>query len=780
MSTNVAPIARAGPSTPAESQGLGPLTAPLAPATIGTDPARQYLQFVFDVLRRRRWFVLCFAVLIAGIAAMIVNQIDPLYRAETQLVLDAPQSRSPASGLASLLGGGGGDLFSNETEAAVLTSLNLADRIVKVLNLGNSPFFTGSRSLGVRLGEWRQDLQAHLSLFLPQGYRQYLAPAKAEEPKPPPTGELANRVYETYFRNLTVRAGDRSRVIEIRFIADDPRLAAAVANTLAATYIEDQVTEARRVATRETSWLAGRLQEARTRVDDVMQRLEEFRASAGILDLNGNTAQQRQMVEYNQQLMTAQIRRADLDGRARQLQQLIDGGGRFEDSEIALDAPGIQQLRNQETAAARQLAELATQYREAHPRLQQAQAELDDIHAKIKAEMRRLVAAAANQARLAKDQETALAAKVSELTQELQQQGKSQLTLRLLEADLKTSSTIYETMLNRMREVNAMEGRIDTPLVRVISRAIPPDHPFFPNKPLLVTVAAAVAAMFGVLLAFVLDLLDVGFRNRQQIENLTGLETVASLPWVKPLDQARRLGDMRRILRARTEFAEAVRYIRVSLSLSPDPNRPVRSILVTSAFDGEGKTFTSRALAVTYAVGEKRVITVDCDLRQRLRRRSRQGEADPLPGLAEYLLGAADAGEIFGTDRATGLDHIDCGDTKTLVDAPILLSSERMRNLLHALSTQYDMVILDTPPVKRFPDTLILQQEVDKVLFLIRWAKTPREMALDALKTIIQSGHMNPVVGLTQVDLRHLRRYDYAANVSKHHRETYLPRPEAG
>ncbi len=766
---------------------MAPALGPLA----GGDPAREYLQYIFGVLRRRRWFVIGFALLIAGASAAVVDQISPLYRVSTQLVLDSPQSHSGGSGLAALLSGGGGDMLGNETEAAILTSLNMADRVIKVLNLANSPYFTGSRSFGARMGEKRNELKQYLSAWLPEGIRRYLASLFAstpEEAPPAPATEFANRIYDAYFRSLIVKPGDRARVIEIQFIADDPKLAAIVANTLATTYIEDQITEARKAATKESGWLAGRLEDARARVDDVMRRLEDFRNKSGLLELNGSTSLQRQIGEYGQQLMGAQIKRADLEGHARQLQQLMDAGGRIDDTEIAADSQGILRLREQETTATRHLAELATQYREAHPRLQQAQAELDDIRGKIRAEMRRLVAAVANQARLAKEQENALAAKVNELTQQLQQQGQSQLTLHLLEADLKSSSQIYEAMLNRMREASAMEGHIDTPQVHVISRAIPPNNPFYPNKPLLVTVAGAVAALFGVLLAFLLELLDVGFRTRHQIESLTGLETVASLPKVKRLDRARRLADMRRVLHAYPDLAEAVRYMRVSLSLTPDPSRPVRSILVTSSYDGEGKTFTARALAVTYAlgekrvmaVGEKRVITVDCDLRQRPRKRSRRSDTEPTAGLAEFLLGDVEISDIIGTDRATGLDHIDCGDTSGLGDAPILLGSDRMRHLMNELAELYDLVILDTPPVKLFPDTLVLQREVDRVLFLIRWAKTPREMALDALKIIIQSGHLNPVVGLTQVDLRHLRRYDYAAQPPKRYGEAFLPRPETG
>src|SRR3954454_7229116 len=105
------------------------LQAGLAPAPyMSEDPAREYLQFVLGVLRRRCWFLVAFVAIVAGIAALAVNELKPLYQSETQLVLEPSGGRSAASGLQALLGAGG-DLES-ETEAAVITSLGMAERVI--------------------------------------------------------------------------------------------------------------------------------------------------------------------------------------------------------------------------------------------------------------------------------------------------------------------------------------------------------------------------------------------------------------------------------------------------------------------------------------------------------------------------------------------------------------------------------------------------------------------------------------------------------------------------
>ncbi|HTP83842.1 MAG TPA: polysaccharide biosynthesis tyrosine autokinase [Alphaproteobacteria bacterium] len=743
--------------------------APVAAPYIGGDPAREYLQFFFGVLSRRRWFLLWFVAVVIGLATLVANEIKPRYAAETQMVLQASPGRSAASGIEALLGGGAD--MESDTEAAILTSRTLAERLVRTLHLDVVPFFTGSTPGSSEAEKVAGSALDWVMSWVPKSYRDALTPAAAE---PTPNSKRLSRMYDIYFRNLTVTTGDRSRVLTIRFVADDPNLAATIANTLAQIYIDDQSERRSKSSSSETSMLDQRLAELRQNIEEAEKRIEAFQSKNGVVDASGITALQKQAAEYSQQLLAAQLRRADLDMRAKQLQQLASSGGTgMADSAAALESPNIQRLRDQEAAVTRQIADLSAQYRDDHPRMQQARAELNDVRAKIVDEMRRLVAAAANQAKLAQEQEAALQSKLEGLKQQVEAQTAGEGSIRLLEADLKTNSQIYATLLGRSQEASALQQGLGGPSVRIISPAVAADHPFFPNKPVLIIAAAAVGAMIGILLAFILELLDVGFRTRQQIEGLTGLETVASIPALGRLVRARRLSDLRHVLREQPAFAEAVRYVRVSLSLAPDGKSPVRRLLVTSSLPGEGKTFTARALAVTFALGGKHVVTVDCDLRQKPRRWARQTDTGKRAGLADLLVGAADIDSVIGIDPATGLHHIDCGDTQTLTDAPIMLESPQMKQLLRTLADRYDMVIVDTPPVRLFPDALILQQEVDKVLFLVRWAKTRREVALDALKSIVQSGCFDPVVGLTLVDPKHTQRFEYMGRLPQRYFKKY-------
>jgi len=701
-----------------------------------TGEVRGNLQFLFGVLSRWRWFLLAFVGVVTSVAFGVVQRMPPRYQAQTQIVLQAPPSASPlaASPLA-LLGGGAG--VNNETEVAILTSLNLADQVIERLDLAHKSYFNPAALKA-------DDL---LSRLLGRGQQADAPPA-----------EIRAVVTDRYFQSLTVHAGDRSRAVDIAFVADNPQLAADLANSLAQVYIDDQIRAHRQAMAQESDWLTDHVEELRQRVSEAQRRLEQFKSQHGVLDANGGTFLDREIVDYNQQLTNTQISRAQVEERARQLEALGRQAKGAESTSSAIDSPILQRLRDEEMMDARQVAELSTTLRDGHPRLGAAKAQLDSVRDKITVETRRLIDAAENQVKLSREQENSLKAKLDDLNRQFQGQVASSENLRVLEVDLKTTTEMYGAMLNRLREASALDDRVDAARARVISPAAPVNRPIAPRKVPLVAGAAAAATMVGLLMAFLLEYLDVGFRTRRQIEEATGMETVASLPELKDVKQVDR-AEIAGLLKANPSFIEAIRYARVSLCLAPDPDRTVRGILVTSALPGEGKSFVSVALGLSFAGGGKRTITVDCDLRR--------NTPSAWPGLAQVLLGTASLEDCLHKDKLTGLYHLPAGQVDGLIDPPQLLASPQMRALYQQLTARFDAVVLDTPPVKLFPDALIVQQLVDKVFFLVRWAKTRREVSIDALKTIVQCGHFSPVVGLTLVDFRQLPRFDYAARVPK-------------
>ena len=157
---------------------------------------------------------------------------------------------------------------------------------------------------------------------------------------------------------------------------------------------------------------------------------------------------------------------------------------------------------------------------------------------------------------------------------------------------------------------------------------------------------------------------------------------------------------------------------------------------VTSAEPGEGKTTLSIGLARTAARSFDRVVLVDADLRRPAVHRLAGVRADP--GLTELLTGEADLRDVIQTDPLSGAHIIAAGATDP--NPPALFTSSQMRRQLMKLAEQYDLVILDSPPVLAVSDTRILAQLVDGTLFAVRWYETKREAAGMGLRQILTSG----------------------------------------
>jgi len=198
-------------------------------------------------------------------------------------------------------------------------------------------------------------------------------------------------------------------------------------------------------------------------------------------------------------------------------------------------------------------------------------------------------------------------------------------------------------------------------------------------------------------------------------------------------------------------FVEALNSLKISLQLS-DPDGELKVLQITSSVPEEGKSSLALALALTQANAGKRVLLVDADLR-RGGIGKRLGHDIEAPGLTDLIL--AEDIDIDAHVTAlgdTGLDFMRSGDARQ-ANATDIFSSQRMGQIIGALRSRYDIVILDAPPVMAVADARIIGKLADKTLFVVRWDKTPAKVSRTALD-LLEQGRI-PIVGITlqQVDL---------------------------
>ena len=730
------------------------------PAALDGDDAINLRQ-ILNTLWRRKIVVMGTTLVATSVALLVVMRLTPLYVAEAEVVVEPPQTnildiKSVAPGLST-------DWQTNETQAAILASRVLAEKVVDRFDLIHDPAFNPDlrpkrEGLLERFDPWS---------LVPESWRTALRdfrrgtgtdnagpdiPLTREEAE----AELREFVVDDYLSRLSVQPNERSRVIAVSFMAEEPVLAARLANAAAEAYIDDQIRAKTEKTKAAYTWLQDRAVELKGRVEASARAVEKHRRKTGLLNVEGSSLLAQQLAELNSSLIAARAQRAEAEAREHQITKLLDSPGGVDSAAAVLDSPLIQRLREQEAQVVRKIAEMKTQYRDGHPKMILAKSELQDLVAKIEKEVRKIALNLGNELEIARVRERNLNTEVANLTSQLESQAGAEITLKALETDLEANQKLYDTILARLKETAVQDDSLVQPDARVISYATVPGAPTFPRKKMIIGIAFVGSTLLGVLIVILLEQLDSGFRGREQLESVTGFAVIGMTPRLR----GRRLGKVAPyddvIERPYTALAEAIRMLRTSLMLS-NVDRSPRTILVTSSLPAEGKTTTALALARTAARHGQKAIIIDADLRNPTLHAAFDVTNDL--GLIDYLSRDAALNDMIQIDFKSGLHYVLTGHTAP--HPTDLLGSDKMRGLLYALRDIYDLVIIDTPPVLAMSDTLVLLRCVDKTLFLVRWEKTRRETALAGLRQVIDAGADLAGLVLTQVDLKRQAQYQY-------------------
>ena len=266
----------------------------------------------------------------------------------------------------------------------------------------------------------------------------------------------------------------------------------------------------------------------------------------------------------------------------------------------------------------------------------------------------------------------------------------------------------------------------------------------------------------GVLIALLLEKLDQTFRTPEEVEEVTGLPALAVLPKV----QVGRSGRCDYVLKnPRSVYADALRMLDTQLSFEQRPDAIPNVTLFTSAMPGEGKSFTSCSYAQTMAREGKRVALLDLDWRQPSQPRL-FGQRFRQVGVIDLLNGEASPEEIIHTDTESGVHVLFTGKLSRMRGETVSL--ERVRALLETLSRHYDLVVIDTSPLKVTPEVLHLARISDHVVINVKWGATRRNAVAAEIKSLMRSGaHVSGVL-LSQVEPKRYNSYSYGEGAYLH------------
>ena len=715
---------------------------------------------VLRVLRTRKILIIATAALVAIITVIVVSHLTPLYRATAYVMVDPKQSN--VTDTSAVIGGLPTDSPSTvENQMQILLSRALIGMVVDKLSLvGATGALSRPQPAGPTLREqldpaywlgpdwfgavWFEWLNANVLGNAPP---VEVAQEKTLDPK----NALINQIRA----NLSVAGLGRSTTIAITFASEVPESAALVANTLAASYVENQVKGKSEATQNASEWLADRLSRLSAQTQTSERMVELYKAEHKLMDTAppttspGATIIQQQLGALNLQLISAQSKLAEQEARYAQVMAMKESGRSADVSQVVA-SPLIAQLRQQDVEIFRQEAELSTKYGPSHPRILDLQSQKQNLSAKIDEEVRRVVATVQNDVEVARAGVASLQASLANLGSKVQTEDLARVKLSELTSAAASNRAVFEAFLQRFKEIEGSDA-LQEPDARVISQATVPVSPSFPNKMLSFGVALPGGLVLGLLLAMVLDSLTKGFRTQEDVERILSLPMLAALPEVTGWSK-RRSAD-RVIKNPMSSYAEAVRGLQLGLMLN---DKRLKVVVVTSSVPSEGKTTVAISLARIAARSHERVILVDGDLRQPSVVRT-VNIPQPNFGIAEALTGTP-VEECLTKDP---LSDVRILSAQRLRNPSHIVSSEKLANLVESLSSSCDLLVIDSPPLLATNDARILAQFADAVLFVVRWERTSRDAALHALRLLTDA--MAPIAGvvLSRADWEQFHYFNY-------------------
>lgn len=717
------------------------------------------LRHVQDFLWRRWRLILSTTAVIVAVTYIALLVVTPSYTSQVQVLLDPGNPKQ--FGNSNIIPQINLDNANVESQLSLIRSINLLRRAVERLKLTADPEFGGTAQSGL--------FAVMKSWLLPR-------PATEEEPRVAAGSSDAIpldvlRATRRLRGALDVTRVERTYVITISVTSTVPEKAAMLANAVADAYVVDQLNARYETAKTAANWLAQRMESMREQVQQSEAALLQFRREHDLVTTSSEgrlTITEQQLSELNGKLVSSRAETAARRAAYEQAAQLHGQGGSLQTISEVVRSPVISGLRGQQAIAAQRIAELVSRYSNDHPSVVRARAELRDINNSINAETSRIITNLKNEYDVAKAREESMKNSLDQITGASGLDNSIGIRLRELERINAANRTLFDSFLSQSK-ITSAQSTFEVRDSRIISPASKPGRPSYPRKNLVLSLALVVGCLIGIGGGVALDMLNAGFTTQREIEEKLNIPVLASIPL---LAAAERVVNGKTVdppnycqLKPLSHYAESVRALRMGVQMS-DVDDPPKVVLITSSAPQESKTTIVLSLAYSALKAGLRTVIVDGDLRHPSV--SRYFNLEKGPGLVDLLAGSMSIEQaILNRD---GLTIIPVGSKSQ--NPPDLLGSARMKSLVERLRQTYDYVIIDTPPVGPVIDAKVAIQLADKVIFVVRWQVTPREMVAQSIEGLGAGRKLAGIV-LGMVDENKVPRYGPYSYYSSYHYKSY-------
>jgi succinoglycan biosynthesis transport protein ExoP len=571
---------------------------------------------------------------------------------------------------------------------------------------------------------------------------------------------------------LSVTIEPDTRIVEIHYSGNDPKLATDIVNQLVDTYSDADLQTKFERTTHVSDWLQKRMDDLKQQASDTQRQLADYQKAHNIVGTDENTNLTIQTLQHvSGELDDAEADRIMKEARMREFDSLSP-------DMIALmgDNPALTALHTQLSDLQTQRSQLASKYGPKHPQMQQLDLEINKVQAQINQEVELARRQVDDEYKGALGLESAVRGRLGVQEDAAYRLNEDQAQYSILSHEAALTRDLYDTLQMKLKEASISAG-LSAANITVVDRATVPFTPVAPQKRSIMVRGLFGGLLVGCLFAFLIESIDDRLRTSEDVENASLLPSLAAIPHLdygqtKPKNGTTENGSsgapqqtkqLITLSDPKSHAAEAYRGLRSSLLLSSIDNPP-RVIVVTSAFPSEGKTTTALNLAIVLAQRGEQVLLVDADLRR---------------GSLQRVFGMAQQG--FGLSTVLTQPELHKELPAPLPDLPTLhvlatgprppnpaemLSSHRMEEQLRQWSKQFDRIVLDTAPLLAVSDTQAMAVRADAVVLVAR-AGVTRKRALVRVRDLLWRVNASIAgVVVNDVDMRLENFYTYRYGAS--------------
>jgi polysaccharide biosynthesis transport protein len=748
---------------------------------------RAYVLRMWRAIKKRKLMIIVIAMIVTSVVTVEVYRTKSTYQAATTVEIGR-DNRTLRSGNLIFQTEESDDMFyvqsAMKTRIRQLQSRPLLEDVVVNLKLDQNSHFMDVNTRKSIL----ESVKTIAGRFTPQ--EKWVPPPVQETTAAASSGERSREesahlapYVDVLAANMAAEPLADTRMLVISFTHTDPALAADIVDNIAQVFIQRSFESKTERYSNASEWLDKSTREMRATVEKAERELADYSSNHNIYSSDGK---ENLAIEKLTRLH-GEVTRAQTERLLKQSIYEEVKAGRVAQLPDAFSDPRTGELRKRLGELAVSLAQLETTFGPKHPKVVETKEQMAAIQRQIDESKSSLQEKLnADYERAVRD-EASLTNALAIAKQEAAQQNQASIQFNILKKNVETANVLYTEFLQKTNQSKIQEHEqhnntkmIDPPQV--------PMSPVAPNRPRTILIGFLISLVAGVGLVFFLEYLDNTVKTVEDVSRYTQLPALSVIPAIG--------GRKRRALKAgangsksagglalsttsgfntdrllaldtRSSVAEAYRVLRTSVLLS-STEKPPKTILITSGQPGEGKTTTAVNTAISLAQLGASVLIIDCDLRKPSVHTVLG--VDHVVGLSTYLSRRGELDEVIQSVPIPNLSVMTAG--RIPPNPAEMISSARMKEMLQILGERYDHIIIDSPPLLKVTDPVILSTMVDGVILVVHGGRSTREVVRRTRQELSVAGARIFGVVLNNVESGHDGVGDYYGTYSDYEQES--------